>query len=433
MEQGSPCSPPIFVVGLNYRAAAVEVRERLAFGREGVSPALHELTGDLPSAECPISGAVLLSTCNRTEIYIHFRDLDAALHRVQAFWMRHAQSSQESLQPAQYVFQGEAAALHLLRVAAGLDSMVVGENEILGQVRGAAELAQAAGTASPVLSALFRSAIQAGKRARAETTIGVHGLSVASLVVEMAGQIMGPLSERTALLIGAGKISSMTARLLAGAGLHWILVANRTYERAKELAAKLKGVAVRFDGLEQSLEKADIVICSTGAPHLVLHADMIHRAQATRGGRPLLVADLAVPRDVDPEIASIPGVRLVNIDGLEAVMKNSRLPLDSVCRQVENIALDEMRTFCEWCAARRCASVLAALNQKAEQIYLSEAERALRRLGPLTSRQQQVVHAMAKAIAGKILHDPVTRLRELAGEDDSSSYLHLAQDLYRLP
>ena len=267
----------------------------------------------------------------------------------------------------------------------------------------------------------------------AETTIGVHGLSVASLVVEMAGQIMGPLPERTALLIGTGKISSMTARALVGAGLHCILVANRTYERAQELAKKLKGDAVHFDGLEQSLEKADIVISSTGAPHLVLHTDMIRRAQSVRRGRPLFVADLAVPRDVDAEIASIPGIRLMNIDDLETVLKSNRLPADSVCKQVEDIVLVELQIFCEWCAARRCASVFAALNQKAERIYMSEAERALRRLGPLTPRQQEVVHAMAKAIAGKILHDPITRLRELAGDEDLSSYLHLAQDLYRLP
>lgn len=421
---------PIAMLGLNHKATPVEVRERVAFGPERILSALHELARN--DGEGPIREIVLLSTCNRTEIYIHGRDLAGAESLVQDFLTRNAHMSVEQLKQMQYAARGAAAALHLMQVAAGLDSLVFGENEILGQVRSASELAQSAGTNGPILSALFRYAIQAGKRVRTETTLGSERLSVASVVVELAGKIMGPLTDRTALLIGAGKISSLTGRALARAGLRCILIANRTFERAQKLAKTLNGSAVHFDALDASLARADIVICSTGAPHLVLHADTVFKAQQARNGRPLLVADLAVPRDADPAIAAVPGVHLANMDDLEAVIKSSSLLTPSVHEAVEGIFQEELESFRRWCGARRSVALIQALNQKAEQIYQSEAEQTLRRLGPLNSRQEHLVQAMAKAIAGKLLHEPIVCLRELPRDEDISSYIDLVQDLYGL-
>lgn len=426
MEILSPAMP-ILIMGLNHKAASIEVREQLAFSPQHIALALSELLGD-EAAE--IREAVLLSTCNRSECYICACDPLKAETHLLGFLARHANMEAEQLQGMVYSLQGEAAVAHLMRVAAGLDSLVLGENEILGQVRRAAEQAQSAGAAGPILSTLFRYAIQAGKRARAETEIGQSRLSVASVVVELAEQIFGCLNDRTALLIGAGKISSITARALARAGLHCIMVANRTFEKAEKLARSLNGTAVHFDRLSDSLLQADIVICSTGAPHILLHAVTVQSTQALRHGRPLLVADLSVPRDAEPAIAMIPGVKLVNIDGLDLVAKTSHPLTASVCQQVEAIIQEEQARFQQWCAVRRCVPVIQALHHRADSIYQAEVEQTLRRLGSLTPQQERLVQAMGKAIAQKLLHEPTVRLRALAQEDDPAPYLELLQELY---
>lgn len=417
------------MMGLNHKVAPVAVRERLAFGPERVPVVLQELLSEVVG----IKEAVLLSTCNRTEIYICAYDSAAGEARLNDFFATCAQLPLKRLHDIIYVFQGRNAAEHLMQVAAGLDSLVLGENEILGQVRSAAEVAQAAGATGPVLSALFRYAVQAGKRARAQTEIGRGEISVASVVVELAEQAFGPLNERTALLIGAGKISSITARALAKAGLRCILIANRTFEKAQKLAKNLNGSAVHFDALEEVLTQADIVICSTGAPHIVLHADLVARAQISRGNRPLLVADLAVPRDADPGISSIPGVHLKNIDDLEVIVKTSHPLTAAVVQQVEAIVQQELEGFCQWLNARRCLPVIRALHTRAEAICQAEVEQTLQRLGPLTQRQERLVQAMGKAIAGKLLHEPTVRLHEASSAEDLSTYLALVQDLYRIP
>jgi glutamyl-tRNA reductase len=418
---------PILMIGLNHKVAPVAVRERLAFGPERIPVVLNELTGDKTIG---IREAVLLSTCNRTEIYICTCDATVGEARLYDFLATYAKLPSEQVQRMVYVLQGEAAADHLMQVAAGLDSLVLGENEILGQVRSAGELAQAAGATGPILSALFRYAIRAGKRARSETEIGRGDISVASVVVELAEQALGPLHDRTALLIGAGKISTITARALVKAGLRCVIIANRTYERAEKLAKNLNGIAVHFDALDEVLTQADIVICSTGAPHIVLHADAVARAQAARGGRPLLVADLAVPRDADPGIASIPSVQLVNIDDLDIVVKTSHPLTASIYQEVETIVRQELEGYCDWVRARRCVPVIQALTDKAESIYQAEVEQTLRRLGPLTPHQERLVQAMGKAIASKLLHEPIVHLRELSPEEDIPNYLELVQNLY---
>ena len=420
-------SMPILMIGLNHKVAPVAVRERLAFGPERIPAVLSELTGDKTTG---IKEAVLLSTCNRTEVYICTCDSTAGEARLYNFLAGHAKLSPEQVQSMVYVLRGETAAKHLMQVAAGLDSLVLGENEILGQVRSAGELAHAAAATGPILSALFRYAIQAGKRARSETEIGRGDISVASVVVELAEGALGPLHDRTALLIGAGKISTITARALVKAGLRCVMIANRTYERAEKLAKNLNGIAVHFDALDEVLTQADIVICSTGAPHIVLHADAIAKAQAARGGRPLLVADLAVPRDADPSIASIPNVQLANIDDLEIVVKTSHPLTATIYQEVETIVNRELEDYCQWVRARRCVPVIQALHDKAETIYQAEVEQTLRRLGPLTPRQECLVQAMGKAIANKLLHEPTVRLRELSPEEDLPNYLELIQDLY---
>lgn len=420
---------PILMLGLNHKVAPVEMRERLAFGTEHAPSAMRDL---IRRGQGSIREVVLLSTCNRTEVYVHASNADEAEAVVQDFLAGRAALPAQELRRMLYVARGEETARHLMQVSAGLDSLVLGENEILGQVRAASEAAQSAGTNGAILSALFRYAVQAGKRARRETEIGRAEISVAGVVVELAEQVLGPLGERTALLIGAGKISSITARALLRSGLHCIMIANRTFERAQKLAENLKGTAVHFDALDETLQKADIVICSTGAPHIVLHAETVRKAQVARGHRPLLVADLAVPRDAEPGIASIPGVRLANIDDLDEVVKTCYPLTASICLEVENIVRQELEGFLRWHDARRCAPIIQALHQKAESICQTEVEQTLRRMGALTPRQQQMVQAMGRAIAAKLLHEPISHLRELPRDEDASAYLEVVQNLYEI-
>jgi glutamyl-tRNA reductase len=210
------------------------------------------------------------------------------------------------------------------------------------------------------------------------------------------------------------------------------MIANRTFEKAQKLAKNLKGTAVHFDVLDEVLTQADIVICSTGAPHIVLHADAVKNAQKARDGRPLLVADLAVPRDADPSIVSVPGVLLANIDDLEVVVKTSHPLTSSVYQEVETIIQQELEGFQQWYGVRRCVPVIRALHNKAEIIYRNEIEHTLQRLGPLTPRQEKLVQAMGKAIANKLLHEPTVRLRGLSADEDPSAYLELVQDLYNI-
>jgi len=398
----------LLAVSLSYRSAPVELREKLAFPPDRLAFALNEMRHALASSSSEI---VLLSTCNRTEVYAFAADPPAAQDRLLACLAQHAHLDASQLAPACSFMRSRQAALHLLQVASGLDSLVIGEQEILGQVKLAFEAAQAAGTCGAWLSALFRSAIQTGKRVRTETEIGRTSLSIAAIVVELSQQILGSLDHCTALLVGAGKISSMTARALAAAGLSCILVANRTFERAQKLAASLAGQAVHFDQLPRYLAQADIVICSTGAPHTVLHTPAVQEAMATRPARPMLVADLAVPRDVDPEVAQIHGVHLCDIDDLDHLVRAHHPLAASTRSRAEEIAQEELACFEIWIENRRNADLICALNRHANRIVQAQVQKTTCKLGDLTPRQQQAIEKMGLAIASQLLRQPIQHLK----------------------
>lgn len=429
----------ILLIGVNHRIAPVEVRERLAFGPERIPAALQHFvqgseTACEPSRKAHCSEAVLLSTCNRTEIYLVASDPQEAQTQVQAYLSAYAHLPLAELQNLLYVKQGEAAVRHLVRVAAGLDSLVLGENEILGQVKDAYELAHQAGTPGATLSALFRCAVQAGKRVRSQTELGRLSLSVATVVVELAEELFGSLSERTALLLGAGKISSITGRALVRAGLRCVLVSNRTFERAQKLAESLPGGrAVHFDALPENLACADIVICSTSAPHTVLHTGAVEATMAKRPERPLLVADLAVPRDAEPAIGGLPGVRLVDIDDLEDLVRQ-RHPLAHATREAaETIVSEEVQAFECWCNERRCAPLIRALRCQADRICQAEVETTLRRLDDLTPEQRKAVEAMGQAIVGKLLHQPIAHIKTPPTDVPPEDWTGWVQEMFGIP
>lgn len=429
------------MIGINHKVAPLAVRERLAFSREHIPQVLKEITANLATfsmgGNCPEeSGAVLLSTCNRTEIYACSADRARAELFLRRTLVSYAQMSPQVLNPLFYAHSGLPAARHLLQVASGLDSLVIGENEILGQVKQAHEIANRCGACGPVLDALFRIAATTGKRVRSETEIGKTSLSVATVVVELAEETIGSLDGRTALLVGAGKISNLAARELVKAGLHCVLIANRTFERAQELAHSLGGgdraQAVHFDALADSLVEADVVICSTGAPHLVLYVGDVREAMATRPDKSLLVIDLAVPRDADPAVANLAGVKLTCIDDLQE-LAHRRHPLTAQARlSAEDIVSQELLTFEQWCHARRCAPVIRALHQKAQAICREQLERTLGRMGEITPQQQNSLEVMLEAIIGKLLHEPITFLRQAPEESTQEEVISLIEQLFGL-
>lgn len=396
----------LLLVGLNYRLAPVQVRERLAFSRDHLASSLQELTTRYVPGE-----AALLSTCNRTEIYLYAQDPVCSLSCIVDYLATHAGLSPEALSPMLSVKRGREAVEHLFRVSAGLDSLVLGEDEILGQVKSCAEAAHLAGVSGAFLSALFRQAQHTGKQVRSQTEIGGARQSVASVVVELARRQDPDLGRRTVLLIGAGKISSMTARLLVRAGLRCILVTNRTYERAYKLAETFGGQAVHFDDLADNLAQADIVISSTGAPHTVLHTRTVQSVMQQRPNRPMLIADLAVPRDVDPDVADLPGVRLVNIDALEAIVPSCSPITAEALLQAGVLVCQGVSAFESWAQERRSVPLIQALQARVSEITQAQVTKTLRHFPDATPEQQAALGLMARTIAGQMLHSSIQAIK----------------------
>lgn len=413
----------VFLLGLSHQTAPVEVRERLAISPAHLPRALRYVR-----QSCGAPEAAILSTCNRTEIYVA-GDARVA-HRLERFLKKfHAahsikEASLQDLSTCLYRNQDAATAHHLFRVASGVESLVLGESEILGQVKVALESARAQGALGPCLDELFRRAIGCGKRAREETTIGRGAQSVGTAAVELARQIFGPLKNHTVLILGAGKISSLTAKSLVASGAHEVIVANRTHERARELASTLRAAgaeaeAVSWDELPQRLIEADIVIASTHAPHTVLSAAQVETAMKARGRRPLFLIDIAVPRDIDAGAHKLDDVFLYDIDDLKNVVAQNRASRSGEIARVENIVEAEVLAWQKWQRSLNAQPVMAALAKRAESIRESEIEIAFSKLSHLSDSDRETIRRMANGITAKVLHAPLRHLRS-AGENGSS-------------
>jgi len=405
----------ILCTGLNHHSAPVEVRERLSLAGQRLTEALAEVCA-LPG----VDQAALLSTCNRTEVYTAASGDASAFVRA---WLT-ARSGLDVgvLWPHIYETSGRDAAVHLCCVAAGIDSQVVGESEILGQVKVAASAAREAGALGPELEKMFAAAIKAGKRARSETLIGRGAFSVGRCAVEMAKKIFGGLEGRAILILGAGKMAESTARHLRAQGAAAILVANRTHSRAQELARELSGRALRYDQLAQGLLEADIVIASTSAPHFVLLPEHVAEAIRHRGGRELFLIDIAVPRDIDPQVAHLPGVHLYDIDDLdgdvEAAAAGRVAELEAVAR-IANEAADE---FWQWLAAREAVPLLAALREHFENARKEQLEKCGPKMERLSAADRKWVEQMTRSLVKRLLHEPTVKLkRELVGGKGKSA------------
>jgi glutamyl-tRNA reductase len=411
----------LVLVGLSHHRAPVELRERVALDR-------HEAARLAQALAAGGGEAVCLSTCNRTELYVAHDNPD--LLEVQA-----AESLDEAsglvggeLTPALYRLRDAAAALHLFRVAAGLDSMVPGEGEILGQVRSAYE----AGATGPVLDRLFREAIHAGKRVRSQTAIAESPASVPAAAAALAQQVFGELAGREILLVGAGKVSELTARNLLSRGARIAFVANRTLDHAEELARRLGAEPIPLERIRGELERADVVVSSTSAPGYVVGRADVEAARPARRGRPLFLIDLAVPRDLDPEIHALDDCYLYDLDDLQAVVAESLTGRRREAERAEAIVAEEAERFHEWQASLDVVPAIASLRARAEEIRMAELERLEGRLGALSEAERRAVESATARIVDKLLHLPTVRMKQAAVTADGVIYAEAVRHLFGL-
>ena len=411
----------LVLVGTSHRLAPVEVRERVALSEREAAEVACALAVDGSEAVC-------LSTCNRTELYVAAPDVGEAEAHAARHLSALASLPESELVPVLYRLHDQAAALHLFRVAAGLDSLVPGEGEILGQVRSAYE----AGVTGPVLDRLFRQALHVGKKARSETAIAESPASVPSAAAALAQQVFGELDGRGVVLVGAGKAGELAARSLASRGATIACVASRSLERAQDLARRFGARAVTVERVEDELAGADVVVSSTGAPGLVLERPAVERALGGRKGRPLFLIDIAVPRDLDPAINELEGCYLYDIDDLEAVVAESLAGRRREAARAETLAAEEAERFRKWHASRDVVPAIASLRAHAEEIRASELARAESRLGRLTEHERRTVESVTAQIVNKLLHLPTVRMKEAAATADGAAYVDALEHLFGL-
>lgn len=417
----------IWVVGLNHRTAPVEIREKLAFPRYTLPGALKALK-ELPN----IAGTVILSTCNRTEVYLAALESEQSLAETKNFLSQRCDLEPSLLEKYLYTYSSYEAVRHLFRVAAGLDSMILGEAQVLGQVAEAYDIARSNGVTHPVLNTLFQHAISTGKRVRTETRINHNTVSVSYAAVELARQVFGSLDGRTVLVIGAGKMSTLAARYLRDNGVTTILVSNRSYERARALAQAIGGQAVRLDYLEDILPQADIVISCTAASHYILHPEQVARARKGREDIPLMVIDIAVPRDIDPAVGELPGVKLFDIDDLQQVVLNNLEERQKAAQKAEGIIAEEVESFFQWLGSLSVVPTIVALKEKAEAIKEAELKRAFNRLGSPSPREKKIIGTLANSIVNQLLHDVVVNLKQAILKPQGHLYVEALQQLFGL-
>ena len=397
----------LLLVGTSHRLAPLEIRERVALDAAGEA-ALAERLGAGGEAVC-------LSTCNRTELYLAAADADAAEERATTALAELGSIDRTELEPYLYRLEQEDAAIHLFRVAAGLDSLVPGEGEIQGQVRSA----YARGAVGPLLDRLFRHALHTGKRVRTETAIGERPASVASAASALAAQVFGDLAGRRVLVIGAGKTGELAARSLVARGASLAFVANRSVDRASSLADRYDASALALAEVEAQLAEADIVVSSTSARAPVLSRADVERGLPARKGRPLLLVDLAVPRDVDPGVRHLPGCFLYDIDDLQDVVEESLSSRRGEVARADEIVAAEGQGFREWLASLDAIPAIASLRERAEAIRRGELAKASPRLAGLSDRERLAVESLTSQIVNKLLHQPIMRLKEAGlGEGD---------------
>jgi len=417
----------VVVVGLNHRTVPLELLERV-----NVSPArLPKVLGDLASRE-HVGEVVVLSTCHRTEVYAVAERYHGAVQDIRNAFSEMAFIAPEDFSDHLYTYFDEGAVNHLFSVAAGVDSVVLGESEILGQVRHAWQSAQEEGATGPRLAALFRHALVVGKRVRTETAIGRGSTSLAHAAVDMAARRLGSLEGKRILLLGAGEVGESMALAVAGIDGAEVIVANRTWERAVALASRVGGRAVQLDGVGDVLGDVDVLLTSTGAPSAIVDQSDLAPIVEARNGRPLLIVDVAMPRDIDPSVSELPGVVLLDLDDVRGFVEAGLAERRREVGRVRTIIDEERDRFLDSVTAREVAPMITALRERAEALRLAELERHRGRLEGLDPKQREAVEAVTRGVLAKLLHDPTVHLKDAAGTPKGERLSDALRELFDL-
>jgi glutamyl-tRNA reductase len=417
----------LLALGVSHRTAPLDLRERLAL-TEGRSVGV---LGELVSSE-RVHEAAALSTCNRTELYLVVSDPVEAESAALGVLSREADIRPTELLGRLYALRGADAAGHLYSVTAGLDSMILGEVEIQGQVKRAYELALVESATGPVLNRLFRGALAAGKRARSETGISERGLSIPSVAVGLATHTLGDLASRRVLLVGAGETAELTARALAARGVETIFVANRHYGRAIGLAQRFGGRAVRIDELPVQMEDADIVVSSTNSPHHIVEREELALVMRHREGRPLLLVDLAVPRDIEPACRDLPGVSLHDVDDVQSIAERNASGREAEALRAERLLQAEVSRFERWLDSLDVLPTVAALRRRGDEVVDQVLAENEARWESVSESDRERLRMMARAIANRLLHEPTLRLKRSVDDDAAYPYAHVLRELFGL-
>jgi glutamyl-tRNA reductase len=414
-------------LGVSHRTAPLELRERLALPEGRAAGVLNELR-----ATDQVQEAAALSTCNRTELYLVVSDPVEAESAALGVLAREAEIRPTELVGHLYALRSAEAARHLFRVTAGLDSMILGEAEIQGQVKRAYELALVEGATGPILNRLFRGALAAGKRARSETGVSEKGVSISSVAVELAQRTLGDLAQRRVLVIGAGETAELTARALAARGVQTVFIANRRYDRAIGLAQRFGGDAVRFDELPEQLQQADIVVSATNSPHHIVEPDELRQVMESREGQPLLIVDLAVPRDVDPACREIAGVSLHDVDDVQGIVERNASGRETEARRADSVLDAERARFERWLGSLEVLPTVTALRERADEIVRRVLAENESRWESLSDADRERLEKMASAIASRMLHEPTLRMKRSTEDEDAYVYVHTLRELFGL-
>jgi glutamyl-tRNA reductase len=417
----------LLVTGVSHKTAPVEVRECLAFPEQALAEALHSL-----KSRPGVSEACILSTCNRVEITVTTDDPVDPQALVDEFLRESRMLAAASVEPYLYRHEGQNAIHHLFRVASSLDSMVVGEPQILGQLKTAYGVAKTEGVLCGWLEGLLERAFSVAKRVRSETGIGQMAVSVSYAAVELARKIFGSLNNRTVMIAGAGKMSELAARHLRRSGATHVFVTNRTHERAIEMAKLFQGTPVEYNRFVAMLPEVDILIASSGAPHYILHKDEMQRVIGARRNRPMFLIDIAVPRNIEPSINDLDNVFLYDIDDLQEVVNaNLRERLKEAERAEEIVSQEVERTMARL-KVQEIAPTIVSLQEELERIRLAEIEKARRKFGPLTREQEEAWEMLTRGIINKVAHGPISELRAQAGRPDGAPVIAAIRKVFHL-
>ncbi len=415
----------IAVVGLNHKTADVELREKLAFSGPKLEEGLQKLK-EIPG----IRETVIVSTCNRVEIYLQVQDVEKAYADMKDFFVMFFDVKRDSLDTSLYLHRDMAAVKHIFRVASSLDSMVVGEPQILGQLKDAFDFALEKKATGVLLNRLLKKAISVAKRVRTETRIAENAVSISFAAVELAKKIFTDLAGKAFMLLGAGEMAELAAKHMMNNGVQDIIVANRTYERGCELSREFNGRAIRFEEFPAELVHTDIVICSTGASTFVLHRDHMQRVMKERKQKPVFIIDISVPRNVDPAINDMENVYLYDVDDLQGVVDSNISERQKEAAKAEAIVEEEIETFRRWMLTLNSVPTVIALRERAEAVRREELERFFNRFPSLGEKERKAIEGMAGAIINKLIHAPTVALKNDA--EDKDVLIALIKRLYDL-